>query len=108
VDIAPDLTDLDKIRQIVELFSQACPVSPEIERLHELFQRVFNDYYSIEIALEFSLLASRCSDSKAKEIREVLLPAYGMSSPREDSCGQRGAMISCDVNQVHKKYSRKS
>lgn len=95
VDIAHDLTDLDKIRQSVELFSQAFPVSPEIwlrylkveavvaqsppeiERLQTLFQRALDDYYSIDIALEFACLASRCSDGKAKEIWEVLLPAYG-------------------------------
>lgn len=95
VDIAHDLTDLDKIRQSVELFSQAFPVSPEIwlrylkvesviaqtepeiERLQGLFQRALTDYYSIDIALEFACLASRCSDEKAKEIWDVLLPAYG-------------------------------
>jgi squamous cell carcinoma antigen recognized by T-cells 3 len=95
VDIAHDLTDLEKIRQSVELFAQAYPVSPEIwlrylkvetaiaqsdveiDRVQVLFQRALGDYYSIDIALEFACLASRCSDSKAKEIWEILLPAYG-------------------------------
>lgn len=95
VDIAHDLTDLEKIRQSIELFAQAFPVSPEIwlrylkveaavaqsdieiDKLQKFFQRALNDYYSIEIALEYACLASRCSDSKAKEIWEELLPAYG-------------------------------
>jgi squamous cell carcinoma antigen recognized by T-cells 3 len=42
-----------------------------------LFQRALGDYYSIEVALEYACLASRCSDSKAKEIWDELLPAYG-------------------------------
>lgn len=95
MDIAHDLTDLDKIRQSVELFSAAFPLSPdiwirylkvesavaqtdeEIQKLQSLFQRALADYYSIEVALEYACLASRCSDSKAKEIWEELLPAYG-------------------------------
>lgn len=79
----------------MELFAQVFPVSPEIwlryikvealiaqsepeiEKLQVLFQRALNDYYSIDIAMEFACLASRCSDAKSKEIWEVLLPAYG-------------------------------
>lgn len=95
VDIAHDLSDLDKIRQSIELFSQAFPLSPEIwlrylkvegtvaqseaeiAKLQVLFQRALNDYYSINVALEYACLASRCDDSKAKEIWSELLPAYG-------------------------------
>jgi squamous cell carcinoma antigen recognized by T-cells 3 len=86
---------LDKIRQSVELFAAEFPLSPdiwirylkvesavaqtdeEISKLQSLFQRALTDYYSIEVALEYACLASRCSDSKAKEIWEELLPAYG-------------------------------
>lgn len=77
------------------MFAQAFPVAPEIwlrylkveaavaqsedeiDKLRALFKRALNDYYSIDIALEYAILASRCNDSKAKEIWEELLPAYG-------------------------------
>ncbi|CRL07305.1 CLUMA_CG020283, isoform A [Clunio marinus] len=95
VDIAHDLTDLDKIRQSIELFSQAFPLSPEIwlrylkveaavaqseeeiDELQNLFERALNDYYSVDVALEYAILASRCNNTKAREIWEQLLPAYG-------------------------------
>lgn len=95
VDIAHDLTDLDKIRESVKLFAQAFPLSPEIwlrylkveavvaqtedeiGKLQVLFQRALGDYYSIDVALEYACLAARCSDAKAKEIWDELLPAYG-------------------------------
>lgn len=77
------------------MFAQAFPVAPEIwlrylkveaavaqsedeiDTLRALFKRALNDYYSIDIALEYAILASRCNDSKAKVIWEELLPAYG-------------------------------
>lgn len=86
---------MDKIRQSVELFAQAFPLSPElwlrylkvesavahtdaeIEKLQGFFQRSLKDYYSIDVALEYAILAARSSDSKAKEIWDELLPAYG-------------------------------
>lgn len=95
VDIAHDLKDLDKIRQSTELFAQAFPLAPEIwlrylkneavvaqsdaeiDKLQIIFQRALTDYYSIDVALEYACLASRCSAEKAKEIWDELLPAYG-------------------------------
>lgn len=86
---------MDKIRQSIELFAATFPVSSEIwlrylkveavvaqtddeiEKLQKLFQRALDDYYSIDVALEYACLASRCSDAKAKEIWDELLPAYG-------------------------------
>ena len=86
---------MDKIRTSIELFAQVFPVSPEIwlrylkaesvvaqseeeiEKLQTLFQRALNDYYSIDVALEYACLASRCSDLKAQQIWDELLPAYG-------------------------------
>lgn len=95
MDIAHDLTDLEKIRQSIELFAEVFPLSPElwlrylkvesvvaqtddeINKLQTLFQRALNDYYSIDVALEYACLAARCNDLKAKEIWDELLPAYG-------------------------------
>lgn len=89
------MKDLDKIRQSIELFASTFPVSPEIwlrylkleesvaqsdaeiEKLQTLFQRALNDYFSVEIAMEYACLAARCNEAKAKEIWEELLPAYG-------------------------------
>jgi len=86
---------LDKIRQSIELFSQSYPLAPEIwirylhneafvaqsekeiEFLQSLFQRALNDYFNIDIALEYANLAARSSDAMAKKIWEQLLPAYG-------------------------------
>lgn len=49
----------------------------EIAKLVRLFQRALNDYYSIDVALEFAVLAARCNDSTSKEIWDELIPAYG-------------------------------
>lgn len=49
----------------------------ELDALTDLFKRALNDYYSVEIALEYAKLASRVSESKAKDIWNELLPAYG-------------------------------
>lgn len=86
---------MDKIRQSIELFAQVFPISPEIwlrylkvesvvatseeeiEKLQTLFQRALNDYYSVDVALEYACLAARSNDSKAKQIWDELLPAYG-------------------------------
>lgn len=40
-----------------------------------MFQRALNDYFNVDVALEFANLASRCEN--ATDIWEELLPAYG-------------------------------
>ncbi|KAG5672721.1 hypothetical protein PVAND_002822 [Polypedilum vanderplanki] len=95
LDIAYDLNDLDKIRQSIELFSSAFPLSPdiwlkylsveltvaqtdaELEQIGKIFQKALDDYYSIDVALEYAKLASKVTVEKAKEIWDILLPAYG-------------------------------
>lgn len=49
----------------------------EIEALQLLFQRALNDYYNVDVALEYACLASRCDDVKAKQIWDELIPAFG-------------------------------
>lgn len=49
----------------------------EIKKIQKIFQRALNDYYSIDIALEYSNLAEKCSDDVAVELWNDLLPAYG-------------------------------
>jgi RNA recognition motif-containing protein len=95
LDIAHDLKDLDKIRQSIEIFASEYPLSPplwmrylkteislaqtdeEIKKIQKMFQRALDDYYSIDIALEYSNLAEKCSDDVAVEVWNDLLPAYG-------------------------------
>lgn len=95
MDIAFDLTDLEKIRQSIDLFSAVFPLSPdiwlrylkvetgvaqsndEIRRLIKQYRRALNDYYSIDVALELAALAKQCDDEEANEIWEILIPAYG-------------------------------
>lgn len=89
------MNDLDKIRQSIELFSKEFPLSPdlwmkylktevtiaqteeEIDKLIKIFKKSLDDYYSVEIALEYASLTSRCSDKQAKEIWDDLIPVYG-------------------------------
>lgn len=89
------MNDLDKIRQSIELFASEFPLSPdiwskyiqielnvaqsesELDHVVTIFNRALNDYFSIDIALEYAQFAKRCSVEKAKEIWDVLLPAYG-------------------------------
>ncbi|CAG9808625.1 unnamed protein product [Chironomus riparius] len=95
LDIAHDLNDLDKIRQSIELFSKEFPLSPElwmkylkteviiaqteeeIDNLIKVFKKALDDYYSVDIALEYASLTSRCSDKQAKEIWDDLIPVFG-------------------------------
>lgn len=95
LDIAHDLKDLDKIRQSIEIFSKEYPLSPEIwlkylkieitiaqteselTFLSSLFKRALDDYYSVDVALEYVNIVGRCNDSMAKEIWNCILPAYG-------------------------------
>jgi len=95
LDIAHDLKDLDKIRQSIELFSKEFPLSPElwlrylkteviiaqtdeeIDKLIKIFKKSLDDYYSVDIALEYAGLTSRCNDKQAKEIWDDVIPVYG-------------------------------
>lgn len=89
------MTDLEKIRQSIQLFSSAFPLSPdiwlrylkvetsvaqskdELQKLIKIFKKALEDYFSIDVALEMASLAKLCDDEDAKEIWETLIPAYG-------------------------------
>lgn len=86
---------MEKIRQSIGLFKQEFPLSPSIwqrylkveasiahsddekKNLSGLYRTALNDYYSIELAIDYAGLAASCSNELATEIWSDLLPAYG-------------------------------
>ena len=90
------MTDLDKIRESLELFSNVFPLAPEIwlkwlrievsvadtesqlQKVDQLFKRALADYFSADVAMEYANLAKRCPKKMADEIWEVLIPTYGL------------------------------
>lgn len=89
------MNDLDKIRQSIELFQLEFPLSPtiwlrylnieatiaqtedELKNLVSIFQRALTDYYSIDLAIAYASIVSKCSNDMSIEIWNDLLPAYG-------------------------------
>ncbi|XP_058825092.1 squamous cell carcinoma antigen recognized by T-cells 3 [Topomyia yanbarensis] len=96
LEIAHQITDLDKIRQSAEIFASVYPLSPEIwlrwleieqgvasssEQLQEvdkLFRRALGDYFSVEVAEQYALLAVRAGRELSEPIWDALIPTYGL------------------------------
>ncbi|XP_055911341.1 squamous cell carcinoma antigen recognized by T-cells 3 [Eupeodes corollae] len=86
--------DLDNIRNAYNLFASVYPLSPElwlqflrieisvalseeeIQKVDELFNKALHDYYSIEVALEFAVFASKTN--RGTEIWDEILGTYGL------------------------------
>lgn len=96
LEVAHQMTDLDKIRQSAEIFAAVYPLSPEIwlrwlkietamasspEQMIEvdkLFRRALGDYFSVEVAEEYTKLAAKASKELSEAIWDVLIPTYGL------------------------------
>ncbi|XP_065087197.1 squamous cell carcinoma antigen recognized by T-cells 3 [Ochlerotatus camptorhynchus] len=96
LEVAHQMTDLDKIRQSAEIFAEVYPLSPEIwlrwlkietamasspEQLTEvdkLFRRALGDYFSVEVAAEYANLAAKASKELSEAIWDALIPTYGL------------------------------
>lgn len=88
------ISDLEKIRESCELFSQAYPLAPEIwlrwlrielniatngselKRVHQLFRRAFSDYFCATLAIEYANLATKLP--KSDDIWEEILSTYAL------------------------------
>ncbi|KXJ75193.1 hypothetical protein RP20_CCG012142 [Aedes albopictus] len=96
LEVAHQMTDLDKIRQSAEIFAEVYPLSPEIwlrwlkieaamasspeqiKQVDVLFRRALGDYFSVEVALEYANLAAKADKDQSEAIWDVLIPTYGL------------------------------
>ncbi|EAT35911.1 AAEL011961-PA [Aedes aegypti] len=96
LEVAHQMTDLDKIRQSAEIFAEVYPLSPDIwlrwlkievamasspEQIKEvdaLFRRALRDYFSVEVAAEYANLAAKADKELSEAIWDVLIPTYGL------------------------------
>ncbi|XP_062533562.1 squamous cell carcinoma antigen recognized by T-cells 3-like [Armigeres subalbatus] len=96
LDIAHEMTDLDKIRQSAEIFAEVYPLSPEIwirwlkieasmassseqiKKVDTLFRRALDDYFSVDVAVEYANLAAKADKDTSEAIWDVLIPTYGL------------------------------
>ncbi|EAT35909.1 AAEL011963-PA [Aedes aegypti] len=96
LEVAHQMTDLDKIRQSAEIFAEVYPLSPDIwlrwlkievamasspEQIKEvdaLFRRALRDYFSVEVAAEYANLAAKADKDLSEAIWDVLIPTYGL------------------------------
>ncbi|XP_053680070.1 squamous cell carcinoma antigen recognized by T-cells 3 [Anopheles nili] len=97
LEVAHQMNDLDKIRQSADIFSAMYPLSPDIwlrwlkieaalattdeqvEKVEKLFHRAFNDYYSVDVAIECAGLAMKTTSKDISErIWKLLIPTYGL------------------------------
>ncbi|XP_058449603.1 squamous cell carcinoma antigen recognized by T-cells 3 [Malaya genurostris] len=96
LEIAHQLTDLDKIRQSAEIFASVYPLSPDIwlrwlateqgiasspeqlQALDKLYRRALGDYFSVEVAEQYGLMAVRAERELSELIWDTLIPTYGL------------------------------